>query len=183
MDDIEPYTRDPCLNAVQRRCLAVIQGGRANDELRQAAVAMLRSGGLPKRAAKASGWKAQPGRVPPTEHAAAVPLSNVGAQARGKNEGLIHGAGWICGSCTLQNPRNEHECKACCALRPAEVGSSWTCSVCTLSNPDSVSRCAACNLSRTKAARGATTAGKRPMLPDFDEEDEAAFAVGPRTRT
>lgn len=145
------------LNHVQRRCLAVLKGGRANDELRQAAIAMLKSGGLPKREAKAAAATTR------------KPLQRAAPKAQAPAM-----SSWSCTACTFENASG-NVCGACSTARTAvQTPRCWFCPACTLANVEGAARCSACNEPRSKPPAASV---KRPA--DFDEEDEEAFAVRP----
>lgn len=166
MDETLDYSAyellDPSqINHVQRRCLAVLKGGRANDELRQAAIAMLKSGGLPKREANAAAvaTRKPPQRTAPKAQAPAM-------------------SSWSCTACTFENASG-NVCGACSTARKAvQTPRCWFCPACTLANVEGAARCSACNEPRSKPPAASV---KRPA--DFDEEDEEAFAVRPLPRS
>ena len=85
------------LNAIQRRCLAVLKGGKANAELKEAATTMLRTGCLPSK---------RGGRA-----AAAGPAKQQRQQKQQRPPAAA--ATWACASCTLVNAASSRECTAC----------------------------------------------------------------------
>ena len=147
------------LNVVQRRCLAVLRGGRAGDELRAAAKAMLHSGGLSSREVKEA--KAASAVAAPPKPA----------------KGAAKGGGWSCPACTLLNAASCLACAACEEARPPKA--AWECPSCTLANPGSSASCKACgeaNPSRAGKSQGAkrprpAAAAERARPDDGDDDD------------
>ena len=96
------------LNAVQRRCLAVLRGGRASEELKAAATTMLRTGEPSKKARMAGGIGMPRGTATrggaPAAAAAAAPAALAAAPAA---------AGWACAACTMQNAMSAKKCTMC----------------------------------------------------------------------
>ena len=142
------------LNAVQRRCLAVLQGGKANEELHKAATTMLRNGGVPSR-----------GRAGAVEK---VPTEKAKAKSKQRKEkgAESSGAAWACAACTLMNAPGATVCSACEAPAPRQPqAQSWSCEACTLANDEKDVRCRACGHGRSKKRCA-------PAIPFFDDDDD-----------
>lgn len=158
------------LNAIQRRCLAVLRRGRASDELREAASNMLRTGHASKRA-RIAGGVLRAEKVATTT----TTLEDLGAVA-------VADDGWTCDACTLLNQGAANVCGACQAPRaPPNDDAGWACAACSLHNAARSRRCSACGQPR---GRRSTKPGARPR-PDIpsDDEDAQAFACAPAGRS
>lgn len=138
------------LNPVQERCLATLVLGTAGDELRKAAVMMLKNGGLTSAQLKAANAA--------KNAAAAAAAADAAPAARG----------WKCPQCTLQNATAALVCTACAHARKRKA-SGWECPQCTLANAVSASRCKACDAPKPKRPRAAQA---DPCRNDVDMDDE-----------
>ena len=146
----------------------MLRGGRAGDELKQAATTMLRTGEPSKRAKAAGGI----GGSVSSSTKSATAMNGAAAAVRTRDPPAADE--WVCKSCTLLNTGDTLFCKACsCAREVAPVDSSWTCPSCTLQNPAHAARCTACGETKPK---GAKASRPRPMPVDLDDDDAAAFA-------
>jgi hypothetical protein len=142
------------LNAVQRRCLSVLRGDKANEELRQAALTMLRAGGVTKKSTRT--------KAPSMRQQPAV------------------GGAWACPACTAKNGTDAAVCVVCAASRqgacerdkPA-AALTWPCERCTLQNSARATKCKACGESRIKETRSALACMRPPQTCSDDDDDFA----------
>jgi hypothetical protein len=154
------------LNPVLQRCMAVLRGNTAGEELRAAAERLLASGGVPTR-----------GR---TQRQGGVAMTRPVAQAGPSTQAEEAPAGsWTCSVCTLENPGATGCCSACGAgLRTGQAadkkGAVWVCSRCTLENGAQRAQCTACGQKRPLAKRLPPAA---PAWASPDDDDDDAFAV------
>lgn len=99
---------EAALDPKQRRCLAVLRGGRAGEELAAAAKAILARAAAPQRpppkAPKAPGWLC-----------AACSLHNPKSSAicQACTQPRVTAEGWPCPACTLQNAAGALSCATC----------------------------------------------------------------------
>ena len=149
------------MNAVQLRCLAVLRGSRANEELRNAAERLLASGGV----AKPRGRQVSIAAAPPATKG-----------TRDKS--------WSCAQCTLTNADSAPACLACeqpRSKRAATIAAdSWPCPQCTLANAASRRKCSACDTKRPAPLKK-----RRPVAadgPEWVSSDDDAFAVPAKRR-
>ena len=104
---------DRHLNAIQRRCLAVLRGGRAGDELKAAATTMLRSG-EPSKRARTSGGQSN-ATLAPVQEAAIAAAADVKPAKKPRS------AEWVCAACTLKNLAAASTCAACGAAKSVKA--------------------------------------------------------------
>ena len=144
---------DPAsINAIQQRCLSVLEGSTACAELRDSASFMLRSGGLTRKQLKAA------------------QLTGVKEMADLKP---VQGA-WTCSACTLENTNTNLSCGACGNSRKKHQP-RWMCSVCTFMNNTKAAQCAACTNTQFREVVG----GKKRVVPatgNLDCDDAEDFA-------
>ena len=182
------------LNAVQERCLAVLVGDRAGDELRAAASTMLKNGGLTSQEARRALAVAKPSNSEHGHNNKQLPQQRRRRQQQQPQQQLPPPAAAaqqqqeeIPQQIQQQPPALDTDsmpthCQPPGGDAPANAAQGWGCSACTLTNRAGASRCKACGQAREgpKAKRARTAAAAAAASCPFgfasDYEDADAFA-------
>ena len=147
------------LTAIQRRCRAVLQGGRAGEELKAAAALMLRTG-EPSRRARTAGGLCGSESASSTLDAQLIKNAAPKKTARAAAGNGPHGAG-----------------SAVSEAASVIAANGWSCVACTLRNGARAARCAACGEPRAKSLKTKSSRPNRAVPDDFDADDADAFAL------
>ena len=161
------------LNAVQERCLAVLVGDRAGDELRAAASTMLKNGGLTSQEARRALAVAKPSNSEHGHNNKQLPQQRRRRQQQQPQQQLPPPAAAaqqqqeeIPQQIQQQPPALDTDsmpthCQPPGGDAPANAAQGWGCSACTLTNRAGASRCKACGQARDRGRSEERTPGRR----------------------